>query len=254
MTKRQSTTKPNNAFQAKKALKQLRKAWVDFSYFKYALRVLEKYLNAADPALQAATRQVLVIATQYPDDRKRVAMMLVPILIQGLSDSAPRIREASATALSAVPRQGGDIHSALPALVTCLSDPIAYVAEAAAHSLFSCTYYDYDLRSIRPALEANLSNPNRYLRHDVALALSHDLQRSGEEEPLPHNCSHRRLYAANDEPLPNIEHICNCGVCGSKHTRCIYYDGCGSLAGTHQMWEYLCLDCGKYTICEYDTG
>ena len=57
------------------------------------------------------------------NNRTAAAKALVPILVRSLSDSDPRIREAGAEALGAVPEQGGDIHAALPVLAASLSDP-----------------------------------------------------------------------------------------------------------------------------------
>lgn len=235
-------------------LNKLRKAWLSFHDVNDALLVLEKYLGAKNSVIQTAATEIFTIAIQPPNNPKSVATLLIPLLVHSLTDDDYHIREAGANALGAIPKYGGDIQPVLPKLANCLSDSVESVVEATAHALFSCVYYKYNLQFARTQLEKVLDSSNEWIRHYASITLSYDLQRSGEESPLPAACSHRRQYALNDEQLPNIERHCSCGVCASQATVCIYHWGYGSAAGVHQIWEYHCLDCGKYTLQKHDTG
>lgn len=56
-------------------------------------------------------------------------------------------------------------------------------------------------------------------------------------------------------PEEQRRHHQACLACGSERTECIHFEGGGSLIGWFYEAEYLCRDCGKYSLYEeaYDS-
>jgi hypothetical protein len=59
------------------------------------------------------------------------------------------------------------------------------------------------------------------------------------------------MLAKSDLPVENQTVLKACGVCKSKNTVRIFFEGGGSIIGSWYDEEYKCLDCGKYTQYDY---
>jgi hypothetical protein len=214
------------------------------------LKVVEAAEQSSNTSVRERAINVLRRASAGPNDP--ILADLVSLLIWALSHPNRHRREAATDGLRAVLAEGADLTMALKPVALTLEDSSNPVARGAAWVLENCAGAGYDMNSVREALVNNSSNPCMSIRTSVSRAMSAYMLSTGQEEPLPQDCGHRRLYAADDKPIAkdSVGDRCACGVCGSSDTRCIFTHGCGSLAGTHQWWEWLCLDCGKYTITE----
>ena len=62
--------------------------------------------------------------------------------------------------------------------------------------------------------------------------------------------SHIRTIASSDDIVDDEPPPINCGVCGSDNIICIYENYYSDLAGKSGTWEFLCLECRKYTILD----
>jgi len=185
------------------------------------------------------------------------------IFLQGLADPDPaaRIRAAEAIALAA--EEGINPSAAVPTLAGLLEDTPA-VVESAARALYACFLKGGDLSPALPRLDAALGSPIVEVRAVAARIVSRYKILRGEEAPLQlHpkfnvppatrssswtvNLSHRRTYAASDDPVPG-EQSRACGACCSNDTRCIYMKIATEEALPGEEFEYKCITCGKYTI------
>ncbi len=185
------------------------------------------------------------------------------IFIQDLSnpDPAARIRAAEAIALAA--EEGINPSGAIAPLATLLGD-VPNVAEGAARALYICFLKGGDLSAVIPSLLPALESARVEIRAVASRIISRYKILRGEEIPLKlHpsfkvppttrksswavNVSHRRIYAASDDPVGG-EASRACGACNNEKTQCIFVkDGIEEDLPSKEL-EYKCPACGKYTL------
>lgn len=223
-------------------------------YFRCALSLLERELSADDPQVRERASAVLLDCAARPEDHFACAARLVPALVLALDSHDALSRLDAATALHDIAGLGADLTPAVVPLAALLDDVDGRCATHAGDALRAALRFGCDLGPAVPALRTALAAPQRWSNPNASRALSEHLASTGEEPPLPSGCSHRRIYARTDDPLPRETRTCPCRVCGSARTVCIHADGVGSNAGCEWWWEFCCLDCGRYTMDEYATG
>ncbi|MBN2498084.1 MAG: hypothetical protein JXR96_26070 [Deltaproteobacteria bacterium] len=154
-----------------------------------------------------------------------------------------------------------------------LEDSDAARAEQAARSLWLIARQGGDLGAVRAQLDRATHRAEGNIAFFASLALSHHCRRTGEP-PLPiaepneppadisavtwtgssysYRCGHEPFHEGPDSSEKRSKRAC--GVCGSDRTRCVHSDGYGSVAGGYDCEEYLCSECGKYTLYEHEWG
>ena len=177
---------------------------------------------------------------------------------QGWSDAA---------LLLGVVAERADARASVQALGARLADEICTVQVA--HALRRFALAGVDLGAVTGALEV-ASSASLWTRYYASRALSDHLRRVGIEpgfevdddlRPGPYwniEVSCRRLWAETDEAITytpsthRYEAARPCGACRSPHTRCVYTDDRSGTAWIQHFFEYLCEDCGRYTLYHYD--
>lgn len=242
--------------------------------FGKAFVVLGKFLVSEEPEIREIAHKALKEALQNiankngEDNMKGVVDALVPVLIRGLSDINPNIRQGSLRAIAEIAKKCFKLESNLPAIAARLKDEKFWVARSAALALEQCAIKCWDLTPVMPALDEVLSGKSASIRFYASKAVSKHLQNKKEEAPLEvhrevakrmSSCwsilvSHRRMWAKIDTPLKGKTgvswHIC--GVCASENLEFIgYHWDCGT-GWKFLKYEYHCKDCGNYTLYSYD--
>lgn len=218
-----------------------------------ALLLLEEGLVHDDESIRSQARESILRAVKRgPGDE--AMQLLLPIVVGALGWKDRSVRRQAASLTGRALGQGW-----LPdplvvlRLIEMLEDESPEVAWAAAAALRHAAHQGVDLAPVRARLEMSLALPRKWVIEPASEALSFHLARSGEEPELPRNCSHRPIYARTAEAVA-CDRRFRCLACGSQSTRCIHSDAVGSNAGCHYWWEYLCEECGKYSVEEHETG
>lgn len=233
------------------AIGALQEAW-QRGGLRGPLAVLEGNLSDPREPVQRRARSAILACSEQPEERTACATSMAPGMRDALSCGEPERQLQATRAVGMLAGLGADVADCVGLLGALLSEQS--LARAAGGALLGLVRAGVEVDDALPALEAALQAPQPWPNDNASRALSHYRLSRDEEEVLPANCSHRRIYATSDEPLPGETRTCPCGVCGSARTVCILADAVGSGAGCHYWWEFLCLDCGRYTEDEHETG
>lgn len=236
------------------ALAKLHNAWRKNHSLITILMLVEESFKEEQPSQRAEASGVIRAAAARVDDRIVAVTALLPIIEKALRHEKTVLRKRGAFALGGALRHGVTLsQDTLVQLVAMLTDDDEQVARNAAYAISTGVGKGVDLTPVRASLEEALATPRKWVIDPASSALSAFLRRIGEEEELPRGCSHRRIYARSDTPI-TAKRTCKCRACGSARTVCIHSDGMGGNAGCHYWWEFLCQDCGKYSIDTHETG
>ena len=232
-----------------------------------AIGLVEAQLLAEDPEAVAEAREALSELERFEGDMHSAWYALVPVLVRNLSSDDERDRAEAARSFRHV-TYGLDqvdglseaearayllptLNELMPPLAAVLEDPLPHIAAQAAETLHTFESLGASLEPIREQVEAGLDHANVHVREQLSDALTRWRRRVGEEASLPPGYSHRRRYAANDEPIDQAKPR-RCGMCESLAVRTIFCLEDISQTHAHITVETRCSECGVYA--EHHTG
>jgi hypothetical protein len=231
-------------------------------------------------AIQKVTASVG--ARKPKQDKSSIAETVSPVAITCLSATNPELRRTALRALEELAEALSHPSSFVFHVATRLNDEDPKVAAKAAKILYYMSKGGVRIDAALSGLERAHGHPEMSVRIHAARAISQHLQNVGVEKPLKLHryvptespdrrvtsyeitVSHRRTWALDDELCeisryhpsgfpgeisPFSHHVC--GVCRSKNIRLIYGHDASGNDGRIYKHEYLCEDCGKYTVYEF---
>ncbi|MFQ5571810.1 MAG: HEAT repeat domain-containing protein, partial [Rhodothermales bacterium] len=233
------------------ALQALRAKWGN-GEMKGAILLIEAGLAQGNAAARNALRGSVAAGLNY----RRAAKTLVPLIRERLRAADPDARRHAADVLAKVGNHTKHLARTIPLLADCLRGELREV-RAAAHTLLQLRRWGHDITKAVTDLQATLNHPDTMCRAYASWALTEHYIRTGVEKRLdswvaaPHpRASYRRTYARSDTEIEeeDLTGGSSCRVCKSERTRCIWFEVHVHQFGDVFETEYLCLDCGKYSI------
>ncbi len=175
-------------------------------------------------------------------------------------------------ALAILVKRGAPV-GPLPSMTGLLTSNNEEIARKAVWVVQMYSYRELDISDAIPLIRSLLNHPDYRTRNMAADALSEHEIRLGNEERLQINetlfeyeglddywtvsVHHRRFHAADDEPISMPEYVVQftaqrmCGNCGFKKANCIFYWDDSGTGWRDRTSEYVCPECGKYTVYQY---
>jgi len=247
----------------KATLAALKKRW-NSGVVNKTLAVLELQLAHRDARVRTEAKRSLERFKNLKSLRN--SDILLSIVLNGLSDGKPKIRECAIAACSP-----SFLEAAVPRVAELLEDNVLSVALAAAHQLWYLARYGIDLGEIYAILDAARNSKYSQVGYFATLALTNHINRHCPNEVPPQvprlednnlpdirversfsydgrrECRQEPHYGKRGQPIDKQVSE-RCEFCGSLETQCIFSDGCGSNDGWDEYSEYECLVCSMITI------
>jgi len=202
----------------------------------------------------------------------RMFKALYPVLEQGLVYGNQSDQSNALWALAILAKHGIPV-GPIPSMEEFLTSKNEEILRKAVWVAQMYSHSELDISDTIPLIETLLTHPDYRTRYMAADALSEHEIRLGNEDRLSvieklsdHerlddywtvSVYHRRLHARNDTPLTQPEYVVHftaermCGVCGFKKANCIFYLDDSGTGWRDRTSEYLCPECGKYTVYHY---
>ncbi|MDF1541073.1 MAG: hypothetical protein P1Q69_19405 [Candidatus Thorarchaeota archaeon] len=163
----------------------------------------------------------------------------------------------------------------LPSMTSLLTSKNEDIVRHAVWVVQMYSHKELDISDTITLLETLLIHSDYRTRNMAADALSEHKISIGDEERLlvietlfyseglddywTVSVHHRRFHALNDKPITRDEYTVHftaqrmCGNCGFKKADCIFYWDDSGTGWRDRTSEYVCPECGKYTVyCYFD--
>ncbi len=187
---------------------------------------------------------------------------MAPAVALALCDARPSIRRRAVRGLYIT-----HVEDELPLLLPLLEDDEPDLVEATARRVWILAREGNDLSNHPDTLRGALPEAPSNVQYFLSLALLFHARRTGGELPeiLPPDpddlpdispetyrgyCEFYQCSRERRSPKGGGSHRKTrdpCGLCGSKDTRILHWEGFADNSGRWEDWEVRCRDCGNYT-------
>lgn len=255
--------------------------------FDQAFTLLEEALMSADDGIRHWVRKTVQKVVERVKERKTktstksIAEALSPLVMVCVKTQESWLRRYAVLAFDELAEPLGWPSVFVFYVANRLGDPEPRIVKQAATVLYRWIQKEVPIDDALRELQMAYAHPDMHVRAAVSRALSQYYLTSGAEQPLTIHkeipreppgsryskyevlVSHRRVWALDDEPYSKLRykdeqgfpvepygyHVC--GVCKSQRIRLIYGHDQSGNAWREFLHEYLCEDCGKYTVYEF---
>jgi hypothetical protein len=255
--------------------------------FDQAFTLLEEALMSEDAGIRHWVRKTVSKVVELVKERKtkastqRIAEALSPLVMVCVKTKEAWLRRYAVHALDELAEPLDWPSVFVFYVANRLGDPDPRIVKQAATVLYRWSQKAVPISDALRELQQAYAHPHMHVRAVVSQVLSQYYQTIGTEQPLTLHTeipreppggrysqyeilvSHRRVWALDDEPYSKLRykgeqgfpvepfgyHVC--GVCTSQRIRLIYGHNQSGNAWREFLHEYLCEDCGKYTIYEF---